>query len=96
LPVTQSWEITYFARFLYNNYPPPQKEAPTIDYSKAAKPRNIISKEQVELAEFVKLLGEAQRKGKITGQQFREYRDLWIHQPQEREALTQRLKKQLN
>jgi hypothetical protein len=92
LPVTQSWEITYFARFLYDNYPPPERDTPAIGSSGERKPRNTITKEQLDFGEFAKLLAELQRKGKITGQQFREYRDLWVHQPQEREALTQRLK----
>ena len=96
LPITQPWEITYFARFLYNNYPPPDRDEYVTNQSGERKPRNIVTKEQLELGEFVKLLGELQRKGKITGQQFRQNRELWMHQPQDRENLTQRLKTQLN
>jgi hypothetical protein len=55
------------------------------------------TKEQLELREFVKLLGELQSKGKITGQQFRENRELWIHQqPNDRDVLVWRLKQLLN
>jgi hypothetical protein len=55
------------------------------------------TKEQVELREFVKLLGELQSKGKITGQQFRENRELWIHQqPNDRDVLVWQLKQLLN
>ena len=55
------------------------------------------TKEQMELRAFVKLLGELQSKGKITGQQFRENRELWIHQqPNDRDVLVWRLKQLLN
>jgi hypothetical protein len=55
------------------------------------------TKEQLELREFVKLLGELQSKGKITGQQFRENRELWLHQqPNDRDVLVWRLKQLLN
>ena len=97
LPKTKTWEITYFARFLYNSYPPPDQAKGTINPSdEERKAPNIVTREQVGLGEFVKLLGTLQTKGKITGQQFRENRELWIHQPTERESLTQRLKKILS
>jgi hypothetical protein len=96
LPVTQTWEITYFARFLYNTYPPPDREPAATNASGERKNPNIVTNEQLGLREFVKLLGELQTKGKITGQQFRENRELWMQQPNEREALTWRLKKLLN
>jgi hypothetical protein len=96
LPITKPWEITYFARFLYNSYPPPDQEMATTNLSEERKTGNIVTKEQLELGEFVKLLGLLQTKAKITGQQFRENRELWMRQPNEREALTQRLKKLLN
>ena len=55
------------------------------------------SKEQLELREFVKLLGELQSKGKITGKQFRENRELWIRQqPNDRDVLVWQLKQLLN
>ncbi len=55
------------------------------------------TKEQLELREFVKLLGELQSKGKITGQQFRENRELWIRQqPNDRDVLVWQLKQLLN
>jgi hypothetical protein len=55
------------------------------------------TKEQMELRAFVKLLGELQSKGKITGQQFRENRELWLHQqPNDRDVLVWRLKQILN
>lgn len=57
---------------------------------------NTENKEQQELREFIKLLCDLQSKGKITGQQFREYRELWIQQqPNDRDVTVWRLKKLL-
>lgn len=51
---------------------------------------------QIELRAFLKLLSELQSKGKITGLQFREYRELWINQqPNDRDVTVWHLK-QLN
>jgi hypothetical protein len=96
LAATQPWEITYFARFLYENYPPPDREKIANDRSGSRKTGTVVTREQLELGEFMHLLGELQRQGKITGQQFRENRELWMNQPQERNGLTKRLKAQLN
>lgn len=90
LPLTRTWNTLYFARFLYNIYPPPDIEHPTDERKTTA-----ITDEQLDMQGFVKLLGQLQTKGKISGQQFRENRELWIKQPSERNALTQRLKKLL-
>jgi hypothetical protein len=90
-PLTQGWDTLYFTRFLYGTYPPPDTEHATED-KKAA----VITDEQLDLQSFVKLLGELQSKGKITGQQFREYRELWMHQqPNDRDILVWRLKELL-
>jgi hypothetical protein len=52
---------------------------------------------QVELRAFLGLLSELQSKGKITGQQFREYRELWMHQqPNDRDVTVWQLKQLLN
>jgi hypothetical protein len=93
LPITQPWEITYFARFLYNVYPPPEREFTTLDMSEGRRNRHIETKEQTEMREFAELLQELQAKQKISGEEFREYRDQWIKQTNDREALTRRLKK---
>ena len=58
--------------------------------------RHIETKEQTEMRDFAKLLQELQAKQEINGEKFREYRDQWTRQPNDREALTQRLKKLLN
>ena len=45
------------------------------------------------MRDFAKLLRELQAKQRINGEEFREYRDQWTKQPNDREALTQQLKK---
>jgi hypothetical protein len=53
--------------------------------------------EQIALRAFLKLLSELQSKGKISGQQFREYRELWLkQQPNDRDVTVWHLKKLLN
>jgi len=93
LPITKPWEITYFARFLYNSYPTPGREFTTLDLSEGRRNRHIETEEQTEMREFAELLQELQAKQKIDGEKFREYRDQYTKQPNDREALTQRLKK---
>ena len=96
LPTTKSWEITYFARFLYQTYPPPDRESAATE-ANPRKTANVETNEQIELRGFVKLLGDLQSKGKITGQQFREYREMWMQQqPNDRDVLVWRLKQLLN
>jgi len=76
---------------------PSGSEPTAINFSGEEKNKSEPTKEQMELREFVKLLGELQSKGKITGQQFRENRELWIHQqPNDRDVLVWRLKLLLN
>jgi hypothetical protein len=95
-PTTKSWDTLYFTRFLYQTYPPPDSEKPTINPSGEGKTINVVTNEQLELRAFVKLLGELQSKGKITGEQFRENRELWIHQqPNDRDVTVWRLKQLL-
>jgi hypothetical protein len=58
---------------------------------------NIETDEQIKLRAFLKLLSELQSKGKITGKQFREYRELWINQqPNDRDVTVWHLKQLLN
>jgi len=53
--------------------------------------------EQIQLRDFLRLLSELQSKGKITGKQFREYRELWIiQQPNDRDVTVWNLKQLLN
>jgi hypothetical protein len=96
LPLTQGWDALYFAVFLYNTYPPPDSEPPTTNPSGEGKTINVVTNEQLELRAFVKLLSELQSKGKIAGQQFREYREQWTkQQPNDRDVLVWRLKQLL-
>ena len=91
--LTKPWEITYFARFFYNSYPPPEREFTTLGLSEGRRNRHIETKEQTEMRDFAKLLQELQTKQRINGEEFLEYRDQWTKQPNDREVLTQRLKK---
>ena len=90
-PLTQNWDTLYFSRFLYQTYPPPDTEG-AVEYKKTT----VVTDEQISLQSLVRLLAELQSKGKITGQQFREYRELWIHQqPNDRDVTVWQLKQLL-
>ena len=55
---------------------------------------NTETDEQIKLRAFLRLLSELQSKSKITGQQFREYRELWTkQQPNDRDVTIWHLKK---
>jgi hypothetical protein len=95
LALTKSWDILYFTRFLYQTYPPPDSEPVGVNAISERRVGYAVSNEQLEQQGFMKLLGELQKKGKIDGEQFRDYRAIWNGQPSEREGLTQRLKKLL-
>jgi hypothetical protein len=57
---------------------------------------SVETDKQVELRAFLGLLSELQSKGKITGQQFREYRELWVNQqPNDRDVTVWQLKQLL-
>jgi hypothetical protein len=92
LSLTKGWDNLYFTRFLYNTYPPPDTETPTEEKKTAA-----VTDEQLSMQGFVKLLAELQKRGKITGEQFRENRALWMQQqPNDRDVTVARLKQLLN
>jgi hypothetical protein len=74
----------------------PDRDEYLANQQEERKTRNTVTKEQLDLGEFIKLLVVLQSKGKITGLQFREYLDKWTKQPGEREAPTQLPKKLLN
>jgi hypothetical protein len=97
LPITKNWDVLYFTRFLYQTYPPPDSEPAAAAASEERKNVNTVTDEQLDLQGFMKLLGELQKQGKITGEQFRENRSLWMQQkPNDRGVLTLRLKQLLN
>jgi hypothetical protein len=94
LPPTRSWDVMYFTRFLYKNYPPPDSEPGA---SEKRNVGNVVTEEQLDMQGFMKLLGELQRRGKINGEQFREKRQLWMQQqPNDRDVLIWQLKQLLN
>jgi hypothetical protein len=96
LPATKAWDSSYFARFLYQTYPPPDSERVGVNASSERKTGMAVSNEQLELQGFMRLLGELQKQSKIDGEQFRNYRALWNSQPSDREGLVSRLKRLLN
>jgi len=80
-----------------NAHLPSDSKSSATKLSGEGKNASEPTKEQLELSEFVKLLGALQSKGKITGQQFRENRELWINQqPNDRDVLVWHLKQLLN
>lgn len=91
-PIMKGWDNMYFASFLYNTYPPPDSEPTGATASGERRIGYVVTNEQLDLQGFMKLLGELQKQGKITGEQFRENRALWTKHASEREGLTQRLK----
>jgi len=52
--------------------------------------------EQTHNREFAELLNELQRKGRISGEEYRDYGKSWKEQPQTRESLVERLRMLLN
>jgi len=97
LPATRGWDNLYFARFLFNTYPPPDSESVSASSSGERKVTAEVTDEQLDMQGFIKLLCELQRQHKITGEQFRENRELWIKQkPNDRDVLVWRLKQLLN
>lgn len=96
LCITKGWDNLYFTRFLYHTYPPPDSEPVGDSLLGETKTVNVVTDEQLDLQGFTKLLGELQKQHKITGEQFRENRELWIQQkPNDRDVLIWRLKQLL-
>jgi hypothetical protein len=85
---TEFWDIPYFARFLYDSFPPPQMES--YDVTKLEKRAKIENQQQ--FSDFITLLNELRRKNKISGEEFRLNSKLWKDSPQNRESLVERLK----
>ncbi|MDR2700543.1 MAG: hypothetical protein LBC12_07085 [Nitrososphaerota archaeon] len=99
LPITRSWDNLYFTRFLYESYPPSNNEQTQIgtDIAVEKKLVNQVTDEQLDMQGFVKLLGELQKQHKITGEEFREKRAVWMQlKPNDRELLVIRLKQLLS
>ncbi len=84
---TQSWEIPYFARFLYDSYRPPRMKPHSINELET----EARIERQKQFADFVNLLNELQTKGGISGEDFRLYSKLWEDHPEDRKILADRL-----
>jgi len=97
LSTTQGWDNLYFARFLCHIYPPPDSEPVGANLSGERKKTNEVTDEQLDMQGFIKLLSELQKQHKITGEEFRENRELWVQQKHnDRDVLIWRLKQLLN
>ena len=96
LPETMSWELPYFSRFLYDNYPPPDRDEPPIETTRRTRLDDETRNEQIQFGEFTKLLNELQRKGKISAEEYRNHGKLWRERPQDRKSLVERLRMLLN
>ena len=96
LHITNCWAPLYFARFLYETYPPPDSELIGAKSYSERKHASAVTNEQLDLQGFMRLLGELQKQRKIGGEQFRDYRSMWTSQPSEREGLVLRLKRLLD
>jgi hypothetical protein len=99
-PTTRSWDNLYFTRFLYESYPPPssdKEQTQQIETDEEKRLVNQVTDEQLDMQGFAKLLGELQKQRKITGEEFRENRAIWMQlKPNDRELLVIRLKQRLN
>ncbi len=96
LPTIQGWDNLYFAHFLCRTYPPPDSETIKATHSGENKTTNEATDEQLDMQGFMRLLSELQRQHKITGEEFRENRELWMQQkPNDRDVLVWRLKQRL-
>jgi hypothetical protein len=96
LPATKAWDVTYFVRFLYQTFPPPDSERVGVNAPSERKVGLAVSNEQLELQGFMRLLGDLQKQGLIDGEEFRNYRALWNSQPSDRTGLVERLKRLLH
>lgn len=94
---TKLWELPYFSRFLYDNYPPSRDLAPEFSRTSATRSRGLRltddQKRKLEpFREFNNLLVELQTKKKISGAEFRLNQELWNDNPQDRESLVEKLR----
>ncbi len=88
-PETKNWEVTYFCRFLYENYTPPK----IVTASQRKKLREEVSTEQrKEFARFIELLEELKKKGRITPEQWRAYVKKWNDEAESRQMLIEKLR----
>jgi hypothetical protein len=89
--VTKPWEITYFSWFLYQTYPPPRMITAPTQRKKSEDKADLEQKQQYGV--FVGLLNEVRRHERISGEQWREYSNTWLKNPEARQTLTDTLTK---
>ena len=82
--VTRPWDITYFSRFLYETYTPPEIITETERKRLHAK---ALLEQQRKFCEFMDRLTELKRNNKISAEQLRTYRDRWLKNPEDRKSL---------
>jgi len=87
-PITESWEITYFCRFLYETYPPPLI-IPSSERKKLAA--KAVMEKQQQFSDFMNMLNELRRNNKISAQDLRAYQKQWGDYPQNRKFLVNKL-----
>lgn len=88
--VTKPWEITYFCRFLYETFPPPNINTET--QRKRLHAKAILEQQEIR-GNFMNLLNALRRQNKISAEQLRDYRDLGFKDPEARQMLTDKLSK---
>ena len=82
---------TEYKQHIRNIHPKTSSSVTTIGEQKIVDPVSARAKKQ-QFVDFIKLLTEAQRKSKISGDEFRNYRKLWEDFSQNRESLVEHLK----
>ncbi len=88
--VTRSWQLPYFSRFLYDTYPPFKMKS-SFPHEHEPIPTKA-PEELIRYREFTSLLSAVQTKKKISGEEFRLFRMQWETHPEDRAALSQRLR----
>jgi hypothetical protein len=89
--VTEPWEITYFSWFLYQTFPPPKMVTTPVHRKKLEDKTELEKKQQYGV--FIGLLNELRRKERISAEQWREYSNSWLKNPEARQTLTDTLTK---
>src|SRR3990170_3049055 len=90
-PETMSCTIPYFARFLYDFYPPPRLESTESPNESTKLEEKLATEQKVQFRNFMILLNELRSKNKISAEELRLYRKQWENYPQGRESLFDQL-----
>jgi hypothetical protein len=87
-PLTKTWEITYFCRFLYEKYTPPKI---ITEAQRKKLQEKALRAQQQEFATFNDLLNEMRKKDKISAEERRAYSEQWFKNPETRQTLIDKL-----